>query len=78
MIFLFFTLVTAQTWNNNLSIFWFSPIRSCFPPIHLSQILSVDLIHSKDTTVYPGSHSGTPGDESLPRNAAVDESGDRK
>lgn len=28
--------------------------------------------------MYPGSHSGTPGDEVLPRNAAMDESGDKK
>lgn len=78
MTFLVFTLITAQTWNNNLRIFWFSPIKSCFPPLYLSQILSVDPIHSGDMTVYPGSHSGTPGDEVLPRNAAMDESGDRK
>jgi len=38
----------------------------------------VDAVHSEDTTVYPGSHLGTPGDGALPRNAAMDESGDRK
>lgn len=78
MTFLFFTLITAQTWNINLRIFWFSPIKNCFPPLYLSQILSVDPIHSEDRTVYPGSHSGTSGDEVLPRNAAMDESGDKK
>lgn len=38
----------------------------------------MDPIPSEDMTVHPRILFGTPGDEVLPRNAAMDESGDRK
>lgn len=38
----------------------------------------MDPIPSEDMTVYPRSFSGTSRDKVLPRNAAMDESGDRK
>lgn len=38
----------------------------------------MDPVPSEDMTVYPRSFSGTPEDEVLPRNAAMDGSGDRK
>lgn len=32
-----FPLITAQTWNNNLRVFWLSSSVSSFPPLYLSQ-----------------------------------------